>query len=291
MGSNPKRKVKIIPGLAYDKTGGNETYPKENNEELVVQFANGPRYAKDKDNNEIYPKDAQLNDKFIPSFYALDKNNDPIFPKTKDGDEFYVEDEYGSSVVYADGKLLPRYARTKYSEVYPLEFLGAGLYREIVLNNKYIKNTANQEFYPLDEYGNEFTIQIKSNNQLNVQATFPNFYPITNDGYVILSNVNGEPYFIPKTIPEVKEDNIVGKLFRAQNGFRDFFTDVELTSRECRSAKRKYNYFPIGASEPTEWIPEALMSEQQTSSWWYWLFILLSVILGVVVVPILYGMM
>ncbi|GBN19727.1 hypothetical protein AVEN_261803-1 [Araneus ventricosus] len=289
MGSNPPNPQ---PQWPLDG-GGNPTYPtnadgdehylRVDNEDLILETPQGPRYAHDKDGNEFYPKNSQDDDKFINSLYALDKDRSPKFPKNKTDEEFYVEDGYGSSIISIDGVQI-RYAKTQSTEIYPIEFIGLGMVREVVLNNTYAKTTSGEHFYPLDEFGNEYTITIIANGKVDDAKSFLKTHPITNDNYVIVPNVWNKPHFLPSVVPAVEVKNIVGRLFRSANGYRDYFTDVKDNTRKPRGSAKQYNYLVAGTLEPTPWVPASLTSEE-TISHWYWLFIILFILMVILVIP------
>lgn len=270
----------------YPKNGGDEAYPKVNNEDLILELPTGMRYAKKQDGDEIYPKNSNGDHKFINSLYALDKNQKPIFPKYANGDEFYVEDGYGNCVTIANGKPLERYAKTKQTEIYPYEFIGLGMNREVILNT-YAKDTKGVLFYPMDEYGNEYTVAMRSGQQFDEAKSFPAGYPITNDNYVILSNVNNQPHVLGAAVqPKMEVKNIVGKLFRSETGYNDYLTDVQNTSRKSRSSAKEYIYLEKDTLEPKLWTPLALKTGKDSK--WNWLFIILFILLGILIIPIAY---
>lgn len=292
--NNPKQDIPWIVGpnnrLSYPvKSGGNEYYPKIDNEDVILESSGVMRYAKTV-NGEVYPKDLDGNDKFIPSRYAIDKNGEPFFPKDKQLNEFYVEDGYGNSVIQVKGKPLEQYAKGQKSEIYPKEFIDEGMYRDVVLNNKYAVKTTGEKFYPLDEFGNEYTIEIidSATDKMKLAESFPNGYPITNDQYVILTNVSGEPTYLAHPEPTVEEVNISGRIFRSAKGYSDYFTDVQHPTKKTRSSLKKYKYLCEGALEPETWIPASLISEQTTSNW-CWIFIILFSLLGILTIPFVFA--
>ncbi|GBM53906.1 hypothetical protein AVEN_64829-1 [Araneus ventricosus] len=210
-----------------------EYYLKVNDEDVVLNS----RYTKDRSKNDIYPKDALKNEKPIDSTYALMANGTPIFPETKDAKEFYANDSDGSSIIeLINGNLLSR---------------------EVILGNTYDKLSNNQDLYSLDEFGNEFTTEVLQKSSLEKKKVFPNSYPITNDNYVIVPNVQCEPYFLKTMISKVEDKNILGKLNREERYYKDFRTNVK-ASIKSRSFEKEYMILPKGLWEPTVWVPDSL---------------------------------
>lgn len=280
--------------FTYPLNGDNdEYYLRVNGEDVVLNS----KYAKDSSKNEIYPKDALENDKPIESTYALIANGTPIFPKTKDGNEFYVKDSDGASVIeLINGNLLPRYAKTKDNdEIYPIKLNFFEIPREIILNNAYAKLSNNQVFYPLDEFGNEYILEVLQTSSLDEKKVFPNSYPITNDNFVIVPNIQYKPYFLKTMIPKVEDKNILGKLYREENDYKDFLTNVKAT-RKSRSLGKEYMILPKGMWQPSVWVPDSVRgnksSRKKPNSIQYsdWSIIFLFIILLAEAILLIFGL-
>ncbi|GBN19739.1 hypothetical protein AVEN_261811-1 [Araneus ventricosus] len=245
-----------------------EFYLKQHDGDVILQTQDGLQYAKDASHNEIYPKDAHGNDKYIDSTYAITAFGVPILPKTKDEDEFYLKNSDGSSIVIIDDKPLSRYAKKKNGdEIYPTQYFEASQsFREVILENQYAKLFNNRILYPLDAYGNEYTIAIgtyeldaRGREIIDEEISFPNGYPITNDNYVIVPNVENDPYFLRNSTPTVENENILGKLYREANGYQDYLTNTKAT-KNSRSPAKGYIYFPTNQTMPVKRVPESLLN-------------------------------
>lgn len=143
---------------------GNQIYPK-----LVT----GDSYYPIDDDSE--PRIAQnMSRDFV---YALDKNQKIIFPK-QNGIEFYIPDISGNTYwpLVKQAKHFERYIE---SQEYPVVKTNIGTV-EFLINDQYISNK-----YPLDACLNERT---NSKGEL-ISELGP---PITNDGYIIVTNINND---------------------------------------------------------------------------------------------------
>ncbi|KAF8784205.1 hypothetical protein HNY73_011567, partial [Argiope bruennichi] len=257
--------TQLLPNTLYTTLDQNNryTYPVNGDGDQYYLQVNGEdvpldnQYAKDKWKNEKYPKDALKNDKPLDSTYAVTANGTPIFPKTNNGDEFYVEDSEGSSVIMANKKPLPRYAKTKLTEIYPIKLNFFKQPREVIINDKYAKLSNNDEFYPLDECGNEYTLDIKGTLNIDEKKIFPNGYPITNDNFIIVPNIQRKPYFIKNSLIDVKDGNILGKLFRDETDYMDYLTNIA-SKRASRSDAKEYKFLQRGMWKPIAWVPHVL---------------------------------
>ncbi|GBN49124.1 hypothetical protein AVEN_241251-1, partial [Araneus ventricosus] len=207
-------------GVRFHPTKGNLVIGKNRDGDQV--------YAKDADENEFYPAP------YIHAFskagvplYAKTKNGNLIFPKTPDGDEYYMHNDNDSSdIIEQNGILVPRYAKTASNdEMYPFAShpLNQPLYKEIIIGKRYATSSNNRPLHPLDYYGNEYTMVSYKNSHVDEELCFPNSYPITNDGWVIVPDIKNRPYISRTMLPGVENENIIGKLFRDELGFRDSY--------------------------------------------------------------------
>ncbi|GBN47547.1 hypothetical protein AVEN_122689-1 [Araneus ventricosus] len=255
---------------------GGEYYLKYDFEDVILKTNIGFRYARNKDFDEFYPKDAENNDKFIELIYAYTFEGKPIFPKTKDGDEFYVHIENGTSIITLNNGHLRDYAKRKNGdEIYPKNFLvRTQVFRELILDNRYAKLSNGQTYYPLNEYGNEYTIEFNNDNlPIDENYYFPNSYAITNDEYIIVPNIEYFAYFLENGSPKVTDKNILGTLCIENRCYFDFLTNVKAT-RKSRSSRKKYDYLPLGQTKSVTRVPE----QDSSNSYNIILIIILSIL-------------
>lgn len=227
----------------------------------------------DTDGNEIYPKDAN-GDEFYPNgiafskniipLYAHNKNGEIIFDKNSRGDEIYLchPDDLTDVITTSDGLHLPRYARTvDGEEQYPKSTVKLTPFRQmdVILNNRYAVTSRNEPKYPLDMNGNEYTLDPLENDESKV---FPIGYPVTNEGKVIVPNVNDRPYIKKEIEPPVSLDDIVG-LIRPNWPWNsnDYLTNID-AKRSSRSPRQfPFQVKPINlvqkrSSNPNKPLPK-----------------------------------
>lgn len=209
---------------------------------IAKDFWGNQIYAKNESGDEYYPLNNQIayTREHVPK-YAIDRWMNTIYPKNFGGHEYYIKNVEPDSVLLGN-----RYVKdTDDNEIYPHN-INEG---QIIIGNKYAKNNMGTVEYPLDNNGNEFTISTLTL-PLNEASIFPNGYPITNDGWVIVPKINDKPYLSSTMDPQIKDNNVVGLLFR-HDQTNDYITNVK-SSRKSKSTilTKRYRTAPIPQKRP-----------------------------------------
>ncbi|GBN13112.1 hypothetical protein AVEN_257692-1 [Araneus ventricosus] len=234
-----------LPEYPKDPATEDEVYYIDPKTSLLVigRDGNGDQvYANRKNGDQYYPGFGiyAVTKEDLP-LYAFSGKGEIIFRKTVEGNEYYLVDETDDGIFLHGQKLLPRYAKDiNNNEIYPIltitSDLGTYSSTEVTIGGKYAVWN-NKPYYPMDAYDNEYIIHKKdSNKNLDEKVSFPNSYPITNDKFVIVPNVNNNPYILTNGVSHLTNKNIIGKLYRDTLQYHDFITDV-IALRNSRGSK------------------------------------------------------
>ncbi|GFT91699.1 hypothetical protein TNCV_2444961 [Trichonephila clavipes] len=185
--------------VVYPKNVFNHSmYPTENSNEYYIYDTRKRQFifGTDEYGIEMYVIDENSNEIYPPDFsfiidrYAKDKQGYIIYPKDEYNNEYYLN-------ITLENKKVRNYANNQYPEQD---------YIERILNNKYIISLG----YPRDEFNNEYT-PIGMIEELE--------YPQTTDGYIIVPNIDNKPKFLNKPL------TIKKWLIRTVTKNKDYLTD------------------------------------------------------------------
>ncbi|GFQ74870.1 hypothetical protein TNCT_592441 [Trichonephila clavata] len=185
-----------------------------------------------KKNNDYYPV---VNNKIYYAKnskgrykYAKDSNGTIIYPKENNHETYIVENGVGSFNLLKDTQGFVTYVKRDKKEMYPT-LNAENETAEMIIDN-YAKDSSNQFYYPVDSYNNEYT---------NKTGDFIQHlgYPITNNGYIIIPNINKKPKFFNQ---DVTEKEIKYILLRPGFTTYDFLTN-KLSFRKPRTSLQKQN--------------------------------------------------
>ncbi|GFS89759.1 hypothetical protein NPIL_462681 [Nephila pilipes] len=240
----------------HDKnSNGDEVYYTDSNGDITfaVNACGEEVYAKNKNLDEYYPV---INNKY---YYARDSNGRYKYAKMFNGTIIYpiegkneiyiIEKDIGSYNLLKSTRGFVSYVKKGKVEIYPTLKIENGFADMIV--DDYAKNIFTNEFYyPTDTSHNEYT---------NKNGDFIEKlgYPITNDGYIIVPNINNKPKFI-KNNKDITEKDIKYILLRQGFNKYDFLTD-KLSFRKSQKNSINYSYIPYKANNFLFYIIAALV--------------------------------
>ncbi|GFU33362.1 hypothetical protein NPIL_183761 [Nephila pilipes] len=162
---------------------------------------------------------------------------------------YIVEKDAGSYSLLKSTRDFVSYVKRGKVEMYPTLKIENGIAEMIV--DDYAKNIFTNEFYyPTDASGNEDTNE-------NCDFIEKLGYPITNDGYIIVPNINNKPKFIENN-KDIAEKDIKYMLLRQGFTLYDFLTD-KLSFRKSQKNSMNYSYIPYKANNFLFYIIAALM--------------------------------
>ena len=205
---------------------GKVKYVKENHKEVLYNFENKLFFGKDVSGEEIYPLD-ENNNQYYPIYdskpliaknaakqykYALDKFQKIIYPRDASGVEQYIEYFVGLKLYCSLENQINNFNRYVSSNKYPQKNTTKYGTTNVIIKNKLL------DFYPADCNGNEFT-----NESGHIIHSLG--YPITNDSFIIVPNVDNKPSLKPGDDYLLK--HIKYLLFRPCYDTYDFLTDIK----------------------------------------------------------------
>lgn len=230
-----------VPKAPLSKNG-KVKYNIKGDSEVLYEYLGNPFFGTNIAGDEIYPKNLTTQNEYYPvhnstllfakdshgeTKYALDKKQHIIYPQ-KNGIPFYITDSAGnshSSLIAQANHFIDYLA----PGIYPIKKTQFGV-TEVLINNIYSQR------YPLDSNLNEY-----SNQEVSIILDLG--YPRSNDGYIILPNLNNKPYVKPQDRHLL--NRIKYLLYRPEFNSYDFLTTIKSKRHNARQRPLPYDVLDL----------------------------------------------
>ena len=239
----------------YTIQDGKEVYERVAGKQIIgTGLDENEYYAKDEYGNEYYPEDNSP---------AKLKNGLPYYARTRDGKHIFPVDKFGNEYYFTNPEVIPnRYAVSLFGdEIYPLRITQDNNEAQYLIGNKYAVDKNKIPFYPKDGFKNEY---YKEATYLDIaeyqrKGTLSKIllkkYALTNDGRIIVPEIDNKFYINYKIEPNIKREDVVGKLIRDENRTFDYLTNVSDTTFKPLHIK-PYKYRTLITNEIHQVIPK-----------------------------------